>query len=284
MLGQRTFIFTTPSPKTAPATEWQPFLEDRARETGFSRRELEIALENWTVTATNTNYRKGLAALYRNRFDQAAVFFKKGLSENKGDLHNTVAEAYTQYRMGSYAESARLLETLGTNDPLLRDDLKTDQQEQQRPPQRPATDRTLPTESVRPTPIDAQSRYKAEQEERARNVVRSMVTGNFKAVTDDYTDGLTRFVEARRNLSTPAALGSTWQSEIDAFGPFGEIEEAQAETSRNPVVVLVLCRFHSGKVNIEVVFEPEPSHKICNLYVQPAPQRMWPPDRASRCL
>lgn len=131
-------------------------------------------------------------------------------------------------------------------------------------------------------PIPGASLTKLEQ--RANAIVLSMASGNFKAVTEDYTQGLANFVIARRGMPTASALGSTWQSFADRFGAFEKIVAVHEEQGRIPELVLVTGKFTTGEVNIEIVFGPEPARKTCNLRLQVAPKRTWLPGLPTNCM
>ncbi|HLJ87028.1 MAG TPA: hypothetical protein VKZ53_09395 [Candidatus Angelobacter sp.] len=154
------------------------------------------------------------------------------------------------------------------------------------PPPSPAP-APIPSQTQAPTPLLPQTSTPSsltELERRANGIVLSMASGDFKAVTDRYTEGLTRLVVNRRNLPTPDALSSTWQRLIDAFGPFENIMEVHQEQGRYPEIVFLVCKFKNGSVNIEVVFGPNPARKTCNLVLQGAPGRKWPPGTPTNCL
>jgi hypothetical protein len=274
MLGHKTFLFETArklngshqrADSQLTVAEWNRFLEARALEIGFAPDKLKTAVRGWTSKWTvteETDYRKGLAALYNNDLIRAQRYFSSALNNAKGDLQVTVAAAYTEYQIGNYAESSRLLTPL-QKDPVLKKDLAIvkgphNQSDLERP------DNPL--------------------EQRTREIVRLMATGNFKAITETYTEGLASYISAKRQMPLPEALGSTWQGLTDRLGPFQKIEGVQVELNRDPVVALAVSKFLNGEVNVEIVFERPPSYKICNLYLQPAPTRMWSPERASNCL
>jgi hypothetical protein len=301
ILGHKAFLFdarkksNVPNPRAdraqASAREWNIFLDARAKEIGFRSDQLKAAVSGWTQKWTlgqETDYRKGLAALYHNDLAAARKYLNNALSASKGDVQTSVAAAYTEYQLGNYTEAARLLGPL-KKDPLLNEDLtivkdpanQTNLQE----PENPTGRTTKYIIQAPPTRTqDPETLYKADLDQRARQLVLAMAAGNFKTVTDTYTDGLGKYISNKRQMPLPDALRSTWQVLIDRFGQFEGIEDPQLELNRNPVVALVICRFQNGRANIEVVFEPKPSHKTCNLFLQQAPGRLWPPEVASNCL
>jgi hypothetical protein len=309
ILGHKTFIFETTRRSNVPharaglpqatAREWTVFLDARAKEIGFRSDQLKAAVSAWTQKWTvgqETDYRKGLAALYHNDLSAARGYLSSALSKSEGDVQVTVAAAYTEYQLGNYAESARLLGPL-KKDPVLNEDLTivedpANQTNLQEPDDQPAPNNqdnktATPPRIAPPHFPSTEELSRGALDQQTRNTIRSIVAGNFKAVTDTYTQGLATYVSTRRQMAPPDALRSTWQGLIDRLGPFERIEDVQVELNRNPVVALVICGFQNGKANIEVVFEPrEPilSPRICNLYLQPAPGRVWPPQSASNCL
>lgn len=80
--------------------EWDTFLAGPASEIRFPLDQVKNAINHWTLTA-NTNYRKGLAALYEDNVGQAADYFREATKQAPpGDLYVTVVSAYTEYRQG----------------------------------------------------------------------------------------------------------------------------------------------------------------------------------------
>ena len=308
ILGHKAFLFETKSRLKGPnrraelpralAKEWATFLDARALEIGFQPDQLKSAVSGWTrkwSLSDETDYRKGLAALYHGDLPVAQRYFSSALNKANGDVQITVATAYTEYQMGNYSESARLLAQY-KKDPVLNNDLtivedptnqinRQDQDNQPGQKNQGTKKDTIQTPPGPPTPApDPEAIYKADLDKRARQIVQAMATGNFKIVTDTYTDGLGRYISNKRQMPLPDALSSTWQANINSFGPFEGIDSVQVETNRDPVVALVTCNLQRGKVNVEIVFEPRPSHKTCNLWLQPAPGRQWTPERATNCL
>ena len=55
--------------------------------------------QKWTL-GQETDYRKGLAALYHDDLAAARKYFNNALSASKGDVQTTVAAAYTEYQLG----------------------------------------------------------------------------------------------------------------------------------------------------------------------------------------
>jgi hypothetical protein len=165
ILAQRTFEFETGTqqprrpqrPQASGAKtrqEWDTFLVGPASEIGFPLDQVKNAISRWTLTA-NTNYRKGLAALYEDNVGQAADYFQEAAKQAPpGDLYVTVASAYTEYRRGNYAESVRLLNQLNPKDPLIQENLQVVSHPEESVPDRhqSAPQQSRPTATPATTP------------------------------------------------------------------------------------------------------------------------------------
>jgi predicted negative regulator of RcsB-dependent stress response len=102
------------------------FLTKKAKELGFSVRELQSAIGVWTKSAENL-YDKGLAALYNGRYAEARSYFKQSIASSKSDvLERYIPLARSEYELGHYpaAEDAlRKVLAVHSDDPIITNNL-----------------------------------------------------------------------------------------------------------------------------------------------------------------
>lgn len=104
-------------------------------------------------------------------------------------------------------------------------------------------------------------------QERAIEIVSFLGENRFETVYANYTD-------AMKKVGSPERMSGFWNNQIQRFGPFVKI--LNAEKNADSDVVNVVCAFRDGQVNVEVIVL-HPSLKINGLWIQPAPGRHWPP-------
>ncbi len=98
-------------------SDWQRFLSQRAAEIRIPLKELSSAVYEWAEHPQN-EYQKGLAALYRGNYKNAALDFREALdSENASKEQLYMSVAYAEFKGGNFAESSVFLEKLATLHP-----------------------------------------------------------------------------------------------------------------------------------------------------------------------
>jgi tetratricopeptide (TPR) repeat protein len=98
--------------KEQDRSDWDRFLHLKALEIRIPLKELISAVEKW-AEHPETEYERGLVALYRDDYDRAATEFRAALdsgSEQKEQLLMCVA--YAEFRRGNFAESSLFLRRL----------------------------------------------------------------------------------------------------------------------------------------------------------------------------
>jgi tetratricopeptide (TPR) repeat protein len=89
-----------------PARE--EFLAEKAKELGFSVKELKSAIESWTKSVEDP-YQKGLAALHDGRYAEASQYITESLSAPGADVLRYVSLASAEYSQGHYPTAASAL-------------------------------------------------------------------------------------------------------------------------------------------------------------------------------
>lgn len=121
------------SQQQASNRDWDAFLAKQAKEIGFTVEELRGAIQLWSRDV-QTQYQKGLLALYNEDYDAAAHNFSAALeSRTLSDELKYGSVAYAEFKLGNYPESASFLGkliALHPQDPLFQQNLQIVQQKQ----------------------------------------------------------------------------------------------------------------------------------------------------------
>jgi hypothetical protein len=115
--------------------------------------------------------------------------------------------------------------------------------------------------------LRAISNIPAEQfENLAVETVHQLAIGNMSKVFDSFNSQM-------RAVEPPSKLRVDWFKLSSAYGMLRDVKSVNKDPDQD--VVVVLCAFQAGNVNVEVAFDV--NGKIAGLYLLPAPKRRFKP-------
>lgn len=113
--------------RDAAAPEDDEFLEQQAKELGFTEDQLKAAIDRWVKTA-NDPYDKGLAALYEHRYREASYYLTEGIAYSPGAFYERyVPLARAEFEQAHYAAAEFALRNplaVHGDDPIILNDLQ----------------------------------------------------------------------------------------------------------------------------------------------------------------